>query len=201
MRAERLDTALRQEQILQAALNLISNQGMRGLSVAGLARGVGLVPSAIYRHFKSKEEVLDAALGLIEDKLLYNIKLACEETQDPIERLKLILIRHVRTLRENRAIPHLVFSVDVYRGHPERKAQVYKTITTYLERIGEIVREGQKRGRIRRDLSPETVSLMFLGMIQPAGVLWFLSDGRFDITKQAGKAWEVFAGAIEAKTS
>jgi len=67
-----LDTQVRQEQITQAALNLISANGLKGLSVAGVAKRIGLVPSAIYRHFNSKDQIIDATVDLIFDRLLGN---------------------------------------------------------------------------------------------------------------------------------
>ena len=51
----KLDTQIRREQIAEAAMSLVASQGLRRLSVAAVARRVGIVPSGIYRHFKSKE--------------------------------------------------------------------------------------------------------------------------------------------------
>lgn len=80
MATEKLNTQVRKEQIAQAALELVAAGGLMKLSVAAVARRVGLVPSALYRHFKGKDEVLDAALGLIQDKLLGNVR-QCERRQ------------------------------------------------------------------------------------------------------------------------
>jgi len=199
MRAEKTGTLIRQEQIVEAALNVINRQGMKELSVGGVARSVGLVPSAIYRHFKSKDDVLEAIIDLIRDKLQTNIKAVCKETPDPFERLRRLLMRHVRTIRENQAIPRIIFSEDLYSGHPERKAKVYGIIRDYLREVGEIIRQGQRIGQMRSDLDLETMTLLFLGMIQPAGFLWFLSDAKFDITKHVGKAWDIFSEVVRAK--
>lgn len=59
MKNEKMKTEVRREQIAAAALQLIARRGMHGLSIAGIARQVGLVPSAIYRHFDGKDHVLD----------------------------------------------------------------------------------------------------------------------------------------------
>ncbi len=193
-----MDTEVRQEQILQAAMNLIANRGLKGFSMAALAKRVGLVPSAIYRHFKGKEEVLDRILDFIQERLLANMRLTCEETSDPTKRLHRILKRHVETLRENRAIPRIIFTEDVFNGKPKRKTRVYGIINRYLEGLSEIIRDGQEKGQIRSDTDSKTVALMFLGMIQPGVILWFLSGGKFDISKQSERNWNVFREAIRA---
>ncbi|HEY6572448.1 MAG TPA: helix-turn-helix domain-containing protein, partial [Candidatus Eisenbacteria bacterium] len=62
MRTRKLATEVRRDQIAAAALQIIAAHGVRGLSLAAVARRVGLVPSAIYRHFAGKDEILDATL-------------------------------------------------------------------------------------------------------------------------------------------
>lgn len=197
MSREKLRTEIRKEQIAQAALSLIVSHGMRKLSIARVARRVGLVPSAIYRHFKNKDEVLDAALEFIQNRLLDNVKEVYEETTDPMERLRQLLMRHVKLIRENQAIPLVIFSEEIYHGSPERKARVRRIMQGYLDKVGDIVRQGQLEGRIRSEVDPKTVSLMFIGLFQPAAILWHMSDGGFDVTKHTEKAWKVFSKAIE----
>ena len=199
MRREKLNTEVRQEQIIQAAMNLIASRGVKGLSMAALADRIGLVPSAIYRHFKSKDDILDMILDFIQEKLLTNIRITRKETSKPMERLQRILKRHVETLREYRAIPRVIFAEDVFTGNPKRKNRVYGIINGYLDALNEIIRDGQQMGQIRSDMDSKTVALMFLGMIQPGAILWFLSDGKFDILKHSEKNWELFREAIRDK--
>lgn len=85
MVTQKLGTYVRKKQIVQAALSLVSSHGLKGLSVAGIASRVGLVPSAIYRHFKNKDQVIDAILDLIRERLLRNVKVVTKETIDVLE--------------------------------------------------------------------------------------------------------------------
>jgi AcrR family transcriptional regulator len=198
MRREKLNTEVRREQIIQAAMNLIGSRGLKGLSMVALANRIGLVPSALYRHFKSKNDILDMILDFVRERLLTNVRASCKETAEPIERLQRILRRHVDTLLENRAIPRIIFTEDVFSENPKRRNKVYGIINGYLGGLNRIVRDGQEKGQIRSDIDSKTVALMFLGMIQPGAILWFLSDGKFDISKHSEKNWTVFREAIRA---
>jgi AcrR family transcriptional regulator len=193
-----LNTEVRQEQIIEAAMDLVATRGLKGLNVAAIASRIGLVPSAIYRHFKSKNDVVDMILDFIQEKLLANIKITCKETSQPIERLQRILKRHVETLKENQAIPRIIFTEDVFSGNPKRKKKVYRIINGYLQGLNQIIQDGQKKGEIRSNIDSKTVALMFLGMIQPGVILWFLSDGKFDISKESQRNWNVFREVIRA---
>ena len=164
--------------------------------MAGIARQVGLVPSAIYRHFDSKDQVLDLVLDQIRQRLLDNVQAVQVEIADPVEALRRLLFRHIKLIRENEAIPLLMFSDQVYSGHPERKARMQRIIQDYLDQVGNVIQRGQNEKRLRADLVPAVVAVMFLGLVQPAAILWHLSEGAFDVTKHTEQAWQVFRRAI-----
>lgn len=196
---ERLDTDVRREQLAEAALELIAAHGLNHLSVARVARRVGLVPSAIYRHFAGKDDLLDAVIALIRERLHRNVEVAMEQAPDALDRLRHLLLAHVRVIRENKGILRLVFADELHRGQPESKARIYEMVDSYLKKVAAIVARGQQEGSIRQDLDPATAAVMFLGLIQPAAILWHLSGGEFDVTKQVQKAWPVFLSAISAR--
>lgn len=196
MGTAKLETTIRREQIAEAALNIVSASGLKGLSVAAIADKVGLVKSAIYRHFKGKDEVLDALLELIHARLIMNVNAIYEETDDPIERLKRLLTRHIKLIRENKGIPRIVFSEDMYENRPELKTKVYGNIKDYLNEVSDLIRQGQKEGKIRKDAKPSVLSVMFLGLVQPSAILWHLSDGEFNVEEQAREAWKLFHECI-----
>lgn len=178
-------------------MRLVGTRGMRGLSLAAVARRVGIVPSAIYRHFSGKEELLDAILELFHRRVMANVSAVRAETSDPLEQLRRLLMRHVELIRQNEALPRVIFSEDVrHKGSPS-KARVLEIVRGFLAEVERMVREGQGKGRIRPGLDPSTVALVFLGLFQPAAILWHLSEGNFDVTRHASRAWEVFRGAVE----
>ena len=194
----KLDTQVRREQIAEAAMSLVASQGLRRLSVAAVARRVGIVPSGIYRHFKSKDEILAAVLDRIEERLLANVREAREESTDPVECLKGVLMRHIRLIREGKAIsiPRMIFSEDVYAGNPGHKQRVLQILNRYMGEVGQIVRLGQSQGRIRPEFDVQTVTMMLFGIIVPTGILWHLTDGGFDVTRHAQRAWQLFSLAV-----
>lgn len=196
MSDEKLDTEIRREQIAEAVLSFVAEHGVSRLSMAQVARRVGLVPSGIYRHFKNKDEMILAALDRIEARLQANIRAAAEENPDPVEQLRGLLIRHVRVIREGRAVPRIIFSDDAHSGFPARKQRVQQILGAYLGRIAELVRQGQQEGKIRPELDPPTAALMLIGIVVPAGILWHITDGKFDVTKHAERAWQIYRRAI-----
>ncbi len=199
MALEKLDTEIRREQIVEAALSLIAAHGVRRLSMTELARRVGLVPSALYRHFASKQEILDAAMQLVQRRGLENLKDICASTPNALSRLKLLLMRVIKMVRELQAMPRIVFSDAMSADHPERKRQAYQILQGFFVAIERIIRDGQERGEIRSDLDAKSLAVMFWGMLPPAVILWHVSEGRFDVTRHAERSWEMFSAAIRAR--
>lgn len=200
MAEQKLDTEIRREQITEAALAIVAEHGLRRLSMAAVARRVGLVPSGLYRHFASKEAMLGAVLDLLEKRLTDNVEAACRESPDPLVQLQGVLTRHIRFIREGRAIPRIIFSDDVHSGDPKRKQRIGRMILDYAGRLAEIISRGQKQGEIRADVDAQAAAMMLFGMIAPAGMLWQLTDGGFDIARHAQRSWTLFRQAVAVGT-
>jgi AcrR family transcriptional regulator len=196
MRAPKTKTEIRRNQIAATALALVARHGLRALNVAALAKGVGVVPSAIYRHYPSKEAVLDAVLKVIAHRLFANVQAVRQEFTDRLEGLKQLLQRHIEMVLSNQGIPRVIFSEEIFSGQPARRRRVYQIIQEYLEKVAEMIREGQRQGRISPDLPAETVAMMFLGVVQSASILRLMSDGQFDATKYRESAWRIFSGML-----
>jgi len=189
-------TEVRREQIAQAAVELIARHGMKGFNIARLARRVGVAPSAIYHHFKGKDEILDCVLDLLENRLQGNVETVLKKTQDPLEQLRSLLAAHAQLVLGYSALPRILFSEDVYGGNSGRKARLNRIVMGYLQAVADIIRNGQQRQLIRIELDPDSVAVMFLGILQPTAILWHLSDGDFDAAKQVERAWPIFLEAI-----
>ncbi|MGB7631205.1 MAG: TetR/AcrR family transcriptional regulator [Candidatus Deferrimicrobium sp.] len=199
MAAEKRSREARREQIAEAALEVIARDGTRSLSVGAVARRIGIVPSAIYRHFHGKEEILSSAIERMGERLLENAARAAAGKGDPIQRLRKLLQDHVRAIREGYAGPRIVFAEGIDGGGVSHRMEVYHVIRRYMDRVAEILRQGQRTGDLRGDLDPEATALHFLGLIQPAATLWYLSAGKFDVSLYAERAFAQFAQSIAAR--
>lgn len=199
MAAEKRSREARREQIAEAALEVIARHGTRSLSVGAVARRIGIVPSAIYRHYHGKEEILSAAIGRMGERLLENAGRAAAGEGGTIPRLRELLRDHVRAIREGYAGPRIVFAEGIDGGGVSHRMEVYHVIRRYLDRVAGILRQGQRAGDLRGDLDPEATAVHFLGLIQPAATLWYLSAGKFDVLLNAERSFEQFADAIRKK--
>jgi TetR/AcrR family fatty acid metabolism transcriptional regulator len=188
----KLETRIRRDQIAGATLALVSRHGMRRLSVAAVARRVGITTSALYRHYPSKEAMLDAVLERVRDRLHDIVAQADEGADDAIDALKRLLGLHLQLIRENQAFFPVLVNDAFQSGSAARRRRVYGVLAGYLELVTSRIRRGQRAGQIRRDVRPRALASLFLGIVQPAAILWALSGGSFDIRRPGREAWPLF---------
>src|SRR5258705_7677831 len=70
---------LSRERILSAAIGLFSERGFAGTSVADVCERAGVVKTALYWHFESKEGLLDAALARVAEAWIEQIRASVDE--------------------------------------------------------------------------------------------------------------------------
>lgn len=77
-------TSLSRELILAAALGIVDSDDVRELTMSKLGRALGADPSAVYRHFRNKDELLLA----MTDAMLDEVAAGFEPVDEPIENLR-----------------------------------------------------------------------------------------------------------------
>ena len=116
------------ERILAAALDMFSQNGYAGTNIRELASSLGLVKSAVYRHFGSKEEIWNALLD--EMVAYYTARFGSPERLPPIpdspEALLSMTMRMVDfTVRDERIVKtRKVLSIEQYRDGRARGDEV-----------------------------------------------------------------------------
>ena len=81
----------KQQQILQAALELFANEGYAATSTSKIARQAGVSEGLIFRHFENKQGLLDALIHYAEERIQLIADQVLKET-DP----KSALRRYIR---------------------------------------------------------------------------------------------------------
>jgi len=88
--------SLTREQVVAEALTVISTDGVEALSMRALATRLGVVPGALYRHVRNKEQLHD----LVLDGVLAEVNCQVDPRLAWTERVK-VLTHRLRTVLEN----------------------------------------------------------------------------------------------------
>jgi AcrR family transcriptional regulator len=186
---------VRRDQIARAVLALTADRGVGGINVAAVARRVGVAPSALYRHYASKDAMLAATIERIGARMLANVERARSGSPDPLVALERLLMLQVDLVRQNRGIPFLLFGDGVQRS-PGHRRRLLRFLSSFRSALVDLFAEAKRRGRVRAGLDPAALAVQFIGLYVPSAILWNVTRGRFDMKVQAHRAWTVFHEGI-----
>jgi AcrR family transcriptional regulator len=167
----RKSTEARKEEIVRAALTIVEQSGLDTLNINDIASEIKLVPSAIYRHFKGKEEIVAALIEFADKRLKHNVSQAIALDGSVVSQLKLLFELHVKLLREEAAIPRILYFLLNSARDPELKANMLSVVGFYTQQVKKLLLQGQEKREISLDLDVTAAAMLFLGMVQPLAIL------------------------------
>jgi AcrR family transcriptional regulator len=100
---------LTREQVVSQALALVSAAGAQSLTMRGLADRLGVVPGALYRHVRSKEQLQD----LVLDAVLADIDMRADRSLDWAGQVTALAGRLRAVLEDHPGIAGLLKSRDL----------------------------------------------------------------------------------------
>ncbi len=190
------DRKTRRAQIADAALKIVGEAGVKGLTTAALAREVGLSEAALYRHFRNKDEILLETIDRIGVGLREKLAEVMNSSIPCMEKIKKNFIYNLEHIERNKGIPRLVFSDQIHIGNDMLREKLLGNINGHIAKIEAMIRECQKRGTVRPELDPKSAAVMLLGMIQTLAMRWSLTGFSFSLTGAGKEIWENYEKCI-----
>ncbi len=177
----------RQKQIIDISINIISERGIRNLTMKNLSSELGISEPAIYRHFESKQKILIAVL----DSFKHQNRLINENIQNNEETSFQNLIRVIEMiinkLNNNPAMSAVIFSEETFQNQSELSGMVMNIMNSTIEFFTNIIGRGQEDGSIRSDIGKDELSVIVMGSIRHIVTVWRLSGFKVDLNKSGEK--------------
>lgn len=82
------NTEQRKQEIVTALLHVMANVGYEKASIQSIAKQAGLAPGLIHYHFKTKQDILIAAIHWIAASAEQRLQAMLNDARDPWEKLK-----------------------------------------------------------------------------------------------------------------
>ena len=94
----------RHEQLLDATAELVAERGFHAVGIVDIGAAAGVSGSAIYRHFRNKQELLVALIERVVDELLSGARGVVDGAVDASAALDALVHAHVAFALRDRAI-------------------------------------------------------------------------------------------------
>ena len=179
----------RQKQIIQESINIIHTGGIQGFTIKNLSKALNLSEAAIYRHFKSKTEILCALLDNFIEILTDFIKTTKENEFSSLEKIKSIFEKLSSTFSNKPAYVSVIFAEEIFKNDKSLSAKVNKILKKNNDAFNLIIENGQKNNEITRRVENQELTLMTMGAFRLMVKNWKMNDFSFDLKKSTEKLY------------
>lgn len=186
----------RREQIVQAVMELAAEDGGREITAQAIADRVGIAQPTVFRHFQTRDRILEAVIEWIAGNLLGVISAVAASGGPADERLHRLLEKQLTFISRNRGLPRLLFSERLHQKSTHLKLSVRKIMDAYATTVSGVLREGIESGVFRRDLDAEETARLILALVQGLLMRWSISDFSFSLPNEMPALWRLLEHAL-----
>lgn len=173
----------RREEILQASLELIHEEGFKDFTVRKLAERVNLSEAGVYRHFDDKEEIIEKTA----EKVFSTELLASKEVEfeSPEEMLRGMLETLFSRLEDNPEATAIIFQGEVFAEYPEIREMFREHRKEKESRIKAVVEQGQESGSFDEKIDSEIAATIITGSVMMTVKEWREEGFSYSLTDKA----------------
>lgn len=178
---------VRQQQIADAALALIAEQGLSGFTTKAIGVYVGVSEGTIFRHFESKEAIVLAAITRLESAMSAH----WSDDPDPAVRLESFFRARAAFVGKERSVGRLLLSEQLAQAAGETALrEVRQWRMTNQNWVLACMRDVAAADRLAVAITPEQATRILQGMVAT-----FVIDSALDLRRsvpldrQVEEAW------------
>lgn len=168
----------RQNEIVDVALHLIAEKGIRNLTIRHLSRALGVTDAALYYHFHDKVEIVQALVGRFE------------ESADDVKpshgwaAIEVAIVHRTELVLATPDLARVVFAEELFQGDPEVEQILFGMMQRHHKTMLKHFKEAIEAGEIRDDIPMDTLFRMILGPLRLLIKQWGMSGGAFDLRRK-----------------
>ncbi len=177
----------RQEQIIEASIDLIDSKGIQGFTIKNLSKAIGISEPAIYRHFESKFEILATILDNFKVQITGFHSKFKDIQGDAFTKLAMLFSNRFSAFAENPALISVVFSEEIFQNEEKLTEKVNEIYYLNEKILVSILQQAINEGKIKESADIEMLALMILGSIRLLVKKWKMTHYRFNLQEEGKK--------------
>ncbi len=188
----------RQIEIIEAATKRIDEHGIQDLTIKTLAADLNLSEAALYRHFKSKNEILLGLLTYFIEEMKGRLDfILSNKNRTPSELLNDLFDSQLRTFVQRPSVVSVIFSESIFQFNKELSSTVSSMMELMQDHIEGIVKKGQTNGSFSKMVGVSTTTTIIMGGMRITVLKWKLSGHKSDLIKDGNKVLNGILKMIE----
>lgn len=182
-----MEIKVRQLEIIEAAGEILTESGLAGLTTKNLAAKMGFAESALYRHFKSKEEVIVTMLQYLAADMDKRLTGCVAKLDDPEEKIKAVFNNQFDFFQKHPHFLVAVFSEGLLEESKKINAAIMQIMATKRKHLLPIIKQGQLEGVFETSAPAEDLLHIIMGSFRLHMLQWRMTDFSFDVKQKGNK--------------
>ena len=179
-----MDIKPRQLEIIEAAGHLVTEDGFAALTTKRLAERMHFTEAALYRHFKSKEEILVTMLHHLAQNIDERLGRVAAEHPEPLERVRAMFDSQFTYFQKNPQYLMAIFATGMLEASHGIDAGIERIMVVKRRHLLNAIKDGQRSGDFTSDHSAETLSHILMGTFRLHMLQWRMSARSFDVRRK-----------------
>jgi AcrR family transcriptional regulator len=178
-----------QGNVLSNAARLFREKGFERTSLKEIAEACNMLPGSLYYRYNSKEALLVELMRRGIDLVTAEVESAYASSDDPVERLRLCINAHLRTLLvDSDAVYVLLFE---WRAlGPEAREEIIELRDQYESLWAGILETMIAQGVVRKNVDGRLLRLIGLGALNWVAT-WFDPNGAHSLDAIGDLIWQI----------
>jgi len=199
-----VDRDEKRRRILHAAMAAFARKGIMKTKAIDIAQEAGVGKGTIYEYFRSKEEIFVAAFQLFFSNLNYNIERSLARTDDPVQKLKIIIEETMQGfLQDDGKFAELImefWAEGVRTKDPNMLGAIdlKKLYSDYRLFIAHVIEEGIRKG-VFMSVDVMVTASLIIAALDGIGLQWIMDRNLFKSPVIAGQLFETLLEGIRKK--
>ena len=185
---------------VEAVINLAAEQNPSDITTTAIAQRMGLTQGALFRHFPTKDAILEAVMTWVAERLLSRVDRAAQNVTSPLAALEAVFMAHIDFVSEHPGVPRMLFGELQRPGETLPKRMVQTLIQRYGERLRHLLERGKAIGELDANLDIEAASVSFIGSIQGLVMQSLIAGDAARIRRDASAVFAIYRRGIGSES-
>ena len=185
---------------VEAVINLAAEQNPSDITTTAIAQRMGLTQGALFRHFPTKDAILEAVMTWVAERLLSRVDRAAQNVTSPLAALEAVFMAHIDFVSEHPGVPRMLFGELQRPEETLPKRMVQTLIQRYGERLRHLLERGKAIGELDANLDIETASVSFIGSIQGLVMQSLIAGDAARIRRDASGVFAIYRRGIGSES-
>jgi AcrR family transcriptional regulator len=181
---------------VEAVVKLAAEQNPSEITTTAIAQHMGVTQGALFKHFPTKDAILQAVMEWVAERLLSRVDKAAQSSPSPLASIEAMFMAHVEFIAEHPGVPRMLFG-ELQRAEqtvPKRMAQTL--IQRYRERLHHLIEKGKVEGELSGTLDTDAAITLLIGMIQGLVMQSLLAGDVERIRRDAPQVFVIYRRGI-----